>query len=179
MDLRQMARDVYKNEKAAGQIETTWLEFNRRCNIYTVFEETPEYFEWTIEDIRELDKLRKKGISTESLWHGGKKKKKGVPIEDLAYLLGRSTEEIALAIMDRELLGKRIRQDGEDLDLKEGRYYLFSSEPDFCHWHLKEVLLFDAAFKQKKTVQTLAEMFGRSQEEIALLIFDRALKNKI
>lgn len=163
MNLVEMERDTIQNNRAARHIEVSLLSFSRRGNIYTVFEDTPEYFEWIKADIREFDKDRKKGMY----------------IEDLAFKYGRCTEEIAMAIFDREVLGKKIRVEKDDLEGLEGEYILFDNDPDYCIWHLKDVLLFDEAYKQKKSIQTLSEMFKRTQEEIALLIFDRAIKNKI
>lgn len=156
---KEVSKDAENNENAVYFLESRYLTQNRRCNLYTLFEDTPEYYEWTVEDIRAFNAERKKGTH----------------IEDLAYMFGRSTEEIAMAIFDQTVCKYTLRSD----NTTNGIYYLFDKNPDFCHWHLEDVLRFDAAYKQKKSIQTLAEMFGRSDEEIALLIFDRALKDKI
>lgn len=164
MNWVEASRDTKKNERAILHLETRLFEHKRRYNIYTLFEETPEYYEWTVGDIRLLETERRKRTY----------------IEDLAYTLGRSTEEIAMAIFDREIFGSRFKRGEDDEeDFEDREYILFDKNPEFCYWPLLQVVDFDEAYKQKKSVQTLSEMFKRTQEEIALLIFDRAIKNKI
>jgi hypothetical protein len=46
-------------------------------------------------------------------------------------------------------------------------------------WDLEDVLEFDELYQQGKSIQEIAEYFGRTHEEVAILVIDRALKNKI
>lgn len=46
-------------------------------------------------------------------------------------------------------------------------------------WDIEDVLELDRMYKAGKSIQEMCEYFGRSGEEVALLIMDRAMRNKI
>ncbi|POD46263.1 hypothetical protein BKM15_25815 [Pseudomonas syringae pv. syringae] len=143
---------------AITHIEENWLTHNRRYNIYTVFNETPEYFDWSVGDLLECNKLRKRGLS----------------FQQLAFMMGRSHEEIAMLILDREISSMLMTKTN-----KSEIYRLFEDRPEYLYWHLEHVLQFDSLFNQGKSILELVDIFNRTEEEMALLIMDRALKNKI
>ena len=46
-------------------------------------------------------------------------------------------------------------------------------------WDIEDVLELDQMYKAGKSIQEMCEWFGRTGEEVALLIMDRAMQNKI
>jgi hypothetical protein len=56
--------------------------------------------------------------------------------------------------------------------------YIALEDADF-EWSLKEVWEFERMWNEGKSLIEIAEHFGRTHEEVAVLIMDRALKGKI
>jgi hypothetical protein len=46
-------------------------------------------------------------------------------------------------------------------------------------WYEDDVIEFDKLYHEGKSVQWLSEYFGRGTDEVAILILDRAIKDKI
>jgi hypothetical protein len=56
--------------------------------------------------------------------------------------------------------------------------YIALEELDFT-WSMEEVFEFEKMWNEGKSLMEIAEHFGRTHEEVAVLIMDRALKGKI
>ena len=56
--------------------------------------------------------------------------------------------------------------------------YIALEEMDFT-WSTKDVKEFDKLWKKGKSLVELAKHFNRTTEEVAVLVMDRALKDKI
>lgn len=64
--------------------------------------------------------------------------------------------------------------------MKQERNYIYTAleELDFT-WSMDEVLEFEEMWNQGVSLVDIAEYFGRTHEEVAVLVMDRALKGKI
>jgi hypothetical protein len=58
------------------------------------------------------------------------------------------------------------------------KLYTVLEELNF-HWCEKEVRQFEALWNEGKSLQDIAEIFNRDLDETALLVLDRARRNKI
>lgn len=64
--------------------------------------------------------------------------------------------------------------------MKQERNYIYTAleELDF-NWDIDEVFEFEGMWNEGKSLIEIAEYFGRTHEEVAVLVMDRALKGKI
>lgn len=58
-------------------------------------------------------------------------------------------------------------------------YILFDENPELTEWFEEDVKEFDVLFSEGWTVKDLAGYFGRTNDEVALLIMERAIRGKI
>lgn len=58
-------------------------------------------------------------------------------------------------------------------------YVLFDENPELTEWFEDDVKEFDELFHDGWTVEDLSYYFGRSNDEVALLIMERAIRGKI
>lgn len=64
--------------------------------------------------------------------------------------------------------------------VKESRRVLYTALEDLdFHWDYEEVKEFKQMWKKGFSIQEMAEYFERPQEEVAVLIIDRAMKDSI
>lgn len=58
-------------------------------------------------------------------------------------------------------------------------YILFDENPELTEWFEEDVKELDELFRDGWTVEDLSYYFGRSNDEVALLIMERAIRGKI
>ncbi|ANB66178.1 hypothetical protein GFC29_3849 (plasmid) [Anoxybacillus sp. B7M1] len=149
-----------------------------RREIYIVLDEFD--LEWRTPDI----------LQFQEWWH------KGFSLEWIASYFDRDIDELAIVAIDQARRGyicirpygimkgyeipidpntrKRIGQ------LKKWypeKYILFENV-DF-YWDQRDVLLFDRLWENGRSIKNIAAHFDRDEDEIALLVIDRARKGRI
>ncbi|MED4914342.1 hypothetical protein [Parageobacillus thermoglucosidasius] len=167
---------VATQDEAIRQIENHFRKSRRK--IYVVLEEF--HLEWKTSDILMFQKF----------WY------RGFSLKWIAEYFGRDIDEMAVVVMDQARRGYiRPRPSGifcgpetqPDANVKKRiakmkilypETYMLFEDTDF-YWDERDVLQFDRMWNEGYSLEDIATYFRRHEDEIALLVIDRARKGYI
>ena len=131
-------------------------------NLYIMLEGVEIEWEWQKWEVRQFDKYLKKGFGLGDT-------------KQLSEVFDRTEEEIGLMMIDRNLI------DGiaKDIAGNYEPYIMLENVKINWFWDKRDVVMFDLFHKSGISVQSLADRFGRTEAEIIIMIFDRALQGKL
>jgi hypothetical protein len=163
-------------KEAIRQIEKHFKKNSSK--IYVLLEEF--HLEWKTTDILEFQEL----------WH------KGFSLRWIANYFGRDIDEMAVVVIDQARRGyipcrsrgifisKEIEMDTNtkkkiaQLKKRYSETYVLFEDTDF-YWDERDVLHFDRMWNEGYSLEDIATYFQRHEDEIALLVIDRARKGYI
>ena len=150
-----MTANVYDLERS---IESRHCIYSRR-NIYIMFENIEINWEWTKEDVKEFDRSLAAGLN----------------VFQLAGKFGRSEEECVLMAIDRNNFDRIAK----DVTVAPGNYIMLENIDINWFWDFKDVIMFDLYHQMGLNYQMIADKLGRTEAEIIIMTFDRALQDKL
>lgn len=130
-----------------------------RHNLYIMFGDVEIQWEWSVKESREFDYALKAGLN----------------LLQLAERFNRSQEEIVLMTIDR-LLRDTVARSVANV---EGDYIMLENIEINWFWDMKDVIMFDLYHKMGLNYQMIADKLGRTEAEIIIMTFDRALQDRI
>lgn len=130
-----------------------------RHNLYIMFGDVEIQWEWSVKESREFDYALKAGLN----------------LLQLAERFNRSQEEIVLMTIDRLLRDTVARSVAN----AEGDYIMLENIEINWFWDMKDVVMFDLYHKMGLNYQMIADKLGRTEAEIIIMTFDRALQDRI
>ena len=130
-----------------------------RTNTYIMLENVEINWYWTSEEVNEFDKSMRAGMN----------------VIDLAEKFGRTHEEIVLLAIDRSMRDTIARSTPSH----EGSYKMLESVGIDWFWEMNDVFMFDVYHKSGISIESMAKALNKTEAEIIIMTFDRALQDKI
>ena len=130
-----------------------------RTNTYIMFENVEINWYWTSEEVNEFDKSMRIGMN----------------VIELAEKFDRTQEEIVLLAIDRSLRDTIAKSHSSH----EGGYKMLESVEINWFWEMNDVFMFDIYHKSGLPINSIAKALNRTEAEIIIMTFDRALQDKI
>ena len=130
-----------------------------RTNTYIMFENVEINWHWTSEEVNEFDKAMRAGMN----------------VIGLADKFGRTQEEIVLLAIDRSMRDTIARSTPSH----EGSYKMLESVEINWFWEMNDVFMFDVYHKSGVSIESMMKALNRTEAEIIIMTFDRALQDKI
>ena len=130
-----------------------------RLSTYIMFENIEINWLWTKEEVKEFDKSIRAGLN----------------IIQLAEKFNRLQEEVVLMAIDRDMRDTVSLAGGSF----EGNYRMLESVEINWFWDMRDVVMFDLYHKSGLSVKSIADKLKRTEAEIIIMTFDRALQDKI
>ncbi len=124
-----------------------------------MFENVDINWQWTIDEVREFDGSLKAGLN----------------IFQLAERFNRSQEEVVLMTIDRTI------RDTVSVSVAQapGDYIMLENVEINWFWDMKDVVMFDLYHAMRMDYRQIAAKLNRTEEEIIIMTFDRALQDKL
>ena len=114
---------------------------------------------WRFEDVKEFDRSIRAGMN----------------LIQLAEKFNRTQEEIVLMTIDRSLKDTSKSRKDEDLEI----YLMLETVDINWFWDMKDVVMFDLYHAMGMDYRQIAAKLNRTEEEIIIMTFDRALQDKL
>ena len=147
-----------ENNDITKRLEDRYCKFSR-LNTYIMFENVDIDWYWTEEEVEEFDKAKRAGLN----------------VIQLAEKFNRLQEEIVLMAIDRELRDKIASCTPSFI----GGYKMLESVEINWFWELNDVFMFDIYHKSGLSRETIANKLNKTEADIIIMTFDRALQDKI
>lgn len=146
-----------------GQDITRRLEdrycIHSRTNTYIMFENVDINWYWTSEEVKEFDKAMRAGMN----------------VVEIADKFDRTQEEVVLLAIDRTMRDTIARSTPSH----EGHYKMLESVEINWFWEMNDVFMFDVYHKSGIPISSIAKALNKTEAEIIVMTFDRALQDKI
>lgn len=139
-------------------LESRHCIYSRR-NIYIMLEDVEINWDWTFEEVRNFDKWLRAGMN----------------VVQLANKFGRTHEEIVLMTIDRTLRDNLKARKDEGTE----KYVMLETIKINWFWDTKDVIMFDLYHGMGLNYQMIADKLGRTEAEIIIMTFDRAMQDKL
>lgn len=149
--------EVSKSLFAKNRIEAFYLTKEPKNNLYIMFSNVDINWIWDRQDVKEFDRSIKAGMN----------------LFELQEKFNRTQEEIVLMTIDRDL---RIKEVADD---KNTPYIMLENVEINWFWDFNEAVMFDVYHNTGMNIQWLATKFDRTEAEVIIMIFDRALQGKL
>lgn len=147
-----------ENKDITKRLEDRYCKFSR-LNTYIMFENVDIDWYWTNEEVNEFDKAMRAGMN----------------VIEIAEKFDRLQEEVVLMAIDRSM------RDSISLctPSRQGGYKMLESVEINWFWELNDVFMFDIYHKSGLSRETIANKLNKTEADIIIMTFDRALQDKI